>query len=120
MKSPVSHVNVRVVGVRVMAMVGLPPPAMTVSSRCHTVSGCGARMVMRWTAGSMGDDRTRTYVRVWQSLEELRSPGGGPPALPAQRGLTGSSAERRVLVEREPDRAGRRPSRSDLLDRHAG
>src|SRR3954464_2352453 len=41
-------------------------------------------------------------------------------ALPAQPGLIGSSAQRPGAVKREPDRAGRSPSRSDRLDRHGG
>src|SRR4051812_41184917 len=64
MKSPVSHVNVIVVADRVMAIGGLPPSASTASSRCHTDAGCGARIVMRWTAGSMAAKHTRTYVRL--------------------------------------------------------
>src|SRR5688500_9439301 len=63
MKSPVSQVNVIVVAERVIAIGGLPPEARTVSRRCQTAAGCGARIVMRWTAGSMGPEHTRTYVR---------------------------------------------------------
>src|SRR6187551_3720438 len=53
MKSPVSQVNVIDFAERVIAIGGLPPSARTVSRRCHTVAGCGVRIVMRWTAGSM-------------------------------------------------------------------
>ena len=38
MKSPVSHVNVIIRAVRVIDIGGLPPSAMTVSSRSQTVA----------------------------------------------------------------------------------
>src|SRR5688572_11157108 len=53
MKSPVSHVNVTVVAERVIAIGGFPPSARIVSRRLQMAGGCGARIVMWWTAGSM-------------------------------------------------------------------
>jgi hypothetical protein len=53
MKSPVSHVNVSVEAERVMLIGGLPPAARIESRRDQTSGGCGARIVMWWTAGSM-------------------------------------------------------------------
>src|SRR3954452_16679606 len=88
MKSPVSQTNVMVSASRVIVMGGLPPSARTVSRRCQTAGGCGARIVMRWTAGSMGRTlHERMFVRV-----------GEPQARP----------ERRRVVDRalagEPER----------------
>jgi hypothetical protein len=47
MKSPVSHVNVRVRADRAIAIGGLPPADRIVSRRLQTAVGCGARIVMR-------------------------------------------------------------------------
>src|SRR3954452_7450057 len=65
MKSPVSQTKVIVVADRVIAIGGLPPSASTVSRRCQIAGGCGVRIVMRWTAGSMPPRlHERMFARV--------------------------------------------------------
>src|SRR3954453_21069937 len=90
MKSPVSHVNVIVSAERVIEIGGLPPSARIVSRRLQTAGGCGARIVMWWTAGSMlaslhermfarygsGDEHGRALDRHGRGLAD-RPPGHG-------------------------------------------
>src|SRR3954454_16322084 len=85
MKSPVSQTNVIVSAARVIVIGGLPPSARTVSRRCQTAGGCGARIVMRWTAGSMPASlHERVFVCV-----------GEPEGLPERRRIIDGATTRK-------------------------
>src|SRR3954447_13595200 len=103
MKSPVSHVKVIVLAERVIAIGGFPPSASTVSRRCQMVGGCGVRIVMRWTAGSMPGEPTRTYVRYERRVRR---------ALYDQLDTRALDRRRRRLADRAP---GDRKPRGGLL-----